>query len=169
MLYEVDDFRILNQYAVGRIAKLLNERPRQTLGYKTPKEALAELRLAFPAASYKDLKAICSDLKAIYTAASDAAGRAALEDFGSKWNARYPMIYRSWSTRREDLNEFFNYPPEIRKAIYTTNAIESLNFHLRKVTKNRASFPNDDVILKIMYLAIRNASTKWTMPLRDWL
>ena len=118
--------------------------------------------------SYKDLKAICADLKAIYTAASDAAGRDALEDFGSKWNARYPMIYRSWSTRWEDLNEFFNYPPEIRKAIYTTNAIESLNFQLRKVTKNRSSFPNDDAILKIMYLAIRNASTKWTMPIRDW-
>lgn len=118
--------------------------------------------------SYKDLKAVCADLKAIYTAASDASGREALEDFGTKWNARYPMIYRSWSTRWEDLNEFFNYPPEIRKAIYTTNAIESLNFQLRKVTKNRSSFPNDDAILKIMYLAIRNASTKWTMPIRDW-
>jgi len=118
--------------------------------------------------SYKDLKAVCADLKAIYTAASDAAGREALEDFGTKWNARYPMIYRSWSTRWENLNEFFHYPPEIRKAIYTTNAIESLNFQLRKVTKNRSSFPNDDAILKIMYLAIRNASTKWTMPIRDW-
>jgi transposase-like protein len=78
------------------------------------------------------------------------------------------MIYRSWSSRWEDLNEFFNYPPEIRKAIYTTNAIESLNFQLRKVTKNRSSFPNDDAILKIMYLAIKNTSVKWTMPIRDW-
>ena len=118
--------------------------------------------------SYKDLKAICADLKEIYTAPSDKAGREALEVFGTKWNARYPMIYKSWSTHWEDLNEFFNYPPEIRKAIYTTNAIESLNFQLRKVTKNRSSFPNDDAILKIMYLAIRNASGKWTMPIRDW-
>jgi len=118
--------------------------------------------------SYKDLKVICADLKAIYTASSEKAGREALEDFGTKWNARYPMIYRSWSTRWDDLNEFFNYPSEIRKAIYTTNAIESLNFQLRKVTKNRSSFPNDDAILKIMYLAIRNASVKWTMPIRDW-
>jgi transposase-like protein len=118
--------------------------------------------------SYKDLKAICADLKEIYSSPSDKTGREALEAFGTKWNARYPMIYKSWSTHWEDLNEFFNYPPEIRKAIYTTNAIESLNFQLRKVTKNRSSFPNDDAILKIMYLAIRNASVKWTMPIRDW-
>ena len=118
--------------------------------------------------SYKDLKAICADLKEIYSSPSDKTGREALEVFGTKWNARYPMIYKSWSTHWEDLNEFFNYPPEIRKAIYTTNAIESLNFQLRKVTKNRSSFPNDDAILKIMYLAIRNASVKWTMPIRDW-
>jgi Transposase and inactivated derivatives len=118
--------------------------------------------------SYKDLKVICADLKAIHTAPSEKAGLETLEDFGTKWNARYPMIYRSWSTRWEYLNEFFNYPPEIRKAIYTTNAIESLNFQLRKVTKNRSSFPNDDAIIKIMYLAIRNASVKWTMPIRDW-
>jgi transposase-like protein len=118
--------------------------------------------------SYKDLKAICADLKVIYSSPSDKTGREALEVFGTKWNARYPMIYKSWSTHWEDLNEFFNYPPEIRKAIYTTNAIESLNFQLRKVTKNRSSFPNDDAILKIMYLAIRNASVKWTMPIRDW-
>jgi transposase-like protein len=68
----------------------------------------------------------------------------------------------------DNLNEFFAYPTDIRKVIYTTNAIESLNFSLRKVTKNRAAFPNDDAILKIMYLALTNASKKWTMPIRDW-
>jgi transposase-like protein len=78
------------------------------------------------------------------------------------------MIYQSWVTRWEDVNEFFKYPPEIRRAIYTTNAIESLNYQLRKVTRNRLTFINDDAILKIMYLAIRNASEKWTMPIRDW-
>jgi len=88
--------------------------------------------------SYKDFKVICADLKVIYSSPSDKAGREALEVFGSKWNTRYPMIYQSWSTHWEDLNEFFNYPPENRKAIYTTNAIESLNFQLRKVTKNRS-------------------------------
>jgi transposase-like protein len=118
--------------------------------------------------SFKDLKSICADLKAIYTAVSEKAGREALEDFGSKWNQKYPMIYKSWSSRWDNLSEFFNYPPNIRKAIYTTNAIESLNFQLRKVTKNKSAFPTDDAIFKIMYLAIRNASEKWTMPIRDW-
>jgi transposase-like protein len=78
------------------------------------------------------------------------------------------MIYQGWDRHWEDLNEFFNYPPEIRRAIYTTNAIESLNYQLRKVTKNRSTFVNDEALFKILYLAIRNASEKWTMPIRDW-
>ncbi|GHV36588.1 IS256 family transposase [Spirochaetia bacterium] len=118
--------------------------------------------------SYKDLKKVCADLKAVYAAATEEAGRDALEEFGKIWSARYPMIYQSWDTHWDDLSEFFKYPPEIRKAIYTTNAIESLNYQLRKVTKNRSTFPNDDAIFKILYLAIRNASEKWTMPIRDW-
>jgi transposase-like protein len=118
--------------------------------------------------SYKDLKKICADLKAVYTAASEEAGREALEQFGTLWDAKYPMIYKSWDTHWHDLSEFFKYPPEIRRAIYTTNAIESLNYQLRKVTKNRSTFINDDAIFKIMYLAIRNASEKWTMPIKNW-
>jgi len=118
---------------------------------------------------YKDLKVICADLKGIYTAPSEKAGCEALEDFGIKWNARYPMIYRSSTTRWKDLNEFINYPPEIRRAIYTKKAIELLDFQLRKFTKKRTSFPNDDAILNVIYLAIRNVSVKWTMPIRDWL
>jgi transposase-like protein len=118
--------------------------------------------------SYKDLKKVCSDLKAVYTAASEEAGRDALEEFGKMWDEKYPMIYQSWDAHWEDLNEFFKYPPEIRRAIYTTNAIESLNYQLRKVSRNRLTFINDDAIFKIMYLAIRNASEKWTMPIRNW-
>jgi transposase-like protein len=118
--------------------------------------------------SYKDLKKVCADLRAVYSAASEEAGRDALEAFGTMWNAKYPMICQSWNAHWDDLSEFFNYPPEIRKAIYTTNAIESLNYQLRKVTKNRSTFPNDDAIFKILYLAIRNASEKWTMPIREW-
>jgi transposase-like protein len=118
--------------------------------------------------SYKDLKKLCADLKTIYSANTEAAAKDALEDFGKKWDAKYPMIYKSWENRWDDLCEFFKYPPEIRKAIYTTNAIESLNYQLRKVTKNRLLFPTDDAILKILYLAIRNASEKWTMPIRNW-
>jgi len=118
--------------------------------------------------SYKDLKKVCVDLKAIYTASTETVARNALEDFGEKWNKKYPMIYKSWDSHWEDLIEFFKYPFEIRRAIYTTNAVESLNYQLRKVTKNRSAFPTDDAILKIMYLAIRNASEKWTMPIREW-
>ena len=118
--------------------------------------------------SYKDLKKVCADLKAIYSAATEAAARDALEEFGKKWDDKYPMIYKSWDQHWDDLCEFFKYPPEIRKAIYTTNAVESLNYQLRKVTKNRSSFPTDDAIFKILYLAVRNASKKWTMPIRDW-
>ncbi|MCL1815863.1 MAG: IS256 family transposase [Treponema sp.] len=118
--------------------------------------------------SYKDLKKICAGLKEIYSAASEESGRAALEEFGNHWNGKYPMIYQSWDRHWENLSEFFKYPPEIRKAIYTTNAVESLNYQLRKVTKNRSSFSTDDAIFKILYLAIRNASEKWTMPIRDW-
>jgi len=118
--------------------------------------------------SYKDLKKVCADLKAVYSANSEAAGRDALEEFGKKWDDKYPMIYQSWDRHWDDLSEFYKYPSEIRRAIYTTNAVESLNFQLRKVTKNRLTFSTDDAILKIMYLAIRNASKKWTMPIKNW-
>ena len=118
--------------------------------------------------SYKDLKAVCRDLKEIYSAINAESGHEALEEFGKKWNNKYPMIQASWERNWNDLIEFFNYPKDIRRAIYTTNAIESLNFSLRKVTRNKSSFPDDDSIYKVMYLAIKNASTRWTMPIKDW-
>jgi len=117
---------------------------------------------------YKDLKKVCADLKAIYSSNTVDVARDALEEFGKKWNDKYPMIYNSWERHWDDLIEFFNYPAEIRKVIYTTNAIESLNYQLRKIIKNRSSFSTDDAIFKILYLALRNASKKWTMPIRDW-
>ncbi|MDR1306316.1 MAG: IS256 family transposase [Treponema sp.] len=117
--------------------------------------------------SYKDLKKLCADIKAVYSAPGEQAGRDALEAFGKIRNDKYPMIYQGWDRHWPDLCEFFNYPPEIRRAIYTTNAIESLNYQLRKVTKNRSTFVNDEAIFKILYLAIRNASEKRTMPIRD--
>ena len=118
--------------------------------------------------SYKDLKAVCHDLKQIYTALNEEEALHALEDFGKNWNSKYPMIQRSWESHWDDLNEIFAYPEEIRRVIYTTNAIESLNASLRKVTKNRAAFPDDDAIMKIMYLAIQKVAKKWTMPIRNW-
>lgn len=108
--------------------------------------------------SYKDLKAVCRDLKEVYSAINAESGHEALEEFGKKWNDKYPMIQASWERNWNDLTEFFNYPKDIRRAIYTTNAIESLNFSLRKVTRNKSSFPDDDSIYKVMYLAIKNAS-----------
>ena len=118
--------------------------------------------------SYKDLKAVCRDLKEVYSAINAESGHEALEEFGKKWNDKYPMIQASWERNWNDLTEFFNYPKDIRRAIYTTNAIESLNFSLRKVTRNKSGFPDDDSIYKVMYLAIKNASTRWTMSIKDW-
>ncbi|HEQ71028.1 MAG TPA: IS256 family transposase, partial [Spirochaetia bacterium] len=118
--------------------------------------------------SYKDRKELCADLKKIYSAASEREGVQALDDFAVTWDRKYPMISKSWRQNWDNLNEFFSYPGEIRKAIYTTNAIESLNYSLRKVTKNRSAFPTDEALFKIFYLALTNASKKWTMPIKDW-
>jgi putative transposase len=118
--------------------------------------------------SYKDLKTITSDMKLIYQAVTETDAEIALELFADKWLARYPMAVQVWKTNWKHIRTFFAFPMEIRKAIYTTNAIESLNFSLRKVIKNRALFPNDDSVFKLFYLAIKNISKKWTMPIRNW-
>lgn len=117
---------------------------------------------------YKDRKAVATDLKKIYTAPTEEAASLALEEFCATWDAKYPMIGRSWKSRWTELTPFLAYPPEIRKVIYTTNAIESLNYSLRKVTRNRSSFPTSEAALKLVYMALQNISKKWTMPIRDW-
>ena len=94
--------------------------------------------------SYKDLKAVCRDLKKIYGSANEEEAMDALEASGEAWDSKYSMIRKSWESHWDDLNEFFSYPEEIRKLIYITNAIESLNYTLRKVTRNRNAFPDDD-------------------------
>ncbi len=118
--------------------------------------------------SWKERKQICADLKSIYSAPSEKAGLDSLDEFGKKWDVKYPMISKSWRVNWENLNEFFAYPADIRKAIYTTNAIESLNSSLRKVTQKRSAFPTDEAIFKVLYLALTRAEKKWTMPIRDW-
>ena len=118
--------------------------------------------------SWKEQKTICVDLKKIYTAPSEKSGRDALDEFAEKWDHKYPMISKSWKVNWENLNEFFAYPMDIRKAVYTTNAIESLNSSLRKVTQKRSAFPTDEAIFKVLYLALTKAEKKWTMPIRDW-
>jgi len=119
--------------------------------------------------SFKDLNEVSINLKTVYSANSALAARDALEEFGKKWNHKYLMIYESWNHHLEDLNEFFKYPIEIRRAIYSTSVVESLNYQLWKVTENRSVFSTDDAImLKVIYLVIRNTSMEWTMPIMDW-
>ena len=118
--------------------------------------------------SYKDYREVTSDLKTIYNASTVEMAEIALDEFGKKWDKKYEMISKTWRKNWENIIPFFAYPDYIRKAIYTTNAIESLNKSMRKVTKNRGSFPNDDAAIKIFYLALTNISKKWTMPIRDW-
>ena len=117
---------------------------------------------------WKERKAVAADLKAIYSAPTDAAARDQLEAFDEKWGAKFPAIAESWRRNWEHIIPFFAYPEEVRKIIYTTNAIESLNMSLRKIIKNRGHFPNDDAATKLLYLALRNAAKKWTMAPRIW-
>ncbi len=116
----------------------------------------------------KDMKFVSKDLKSIYNSATKDLAEKALTEFSNKWSSKYPSIERSWRRNWDNIITLFDYPDEIRKIIYTTNAIESLNSVIRKSIKNRKIFPNDTSALKIIYLSIINASKKWTMPLRNW-
>jgi len=118
--------------------------------------------------SYKDRKKLAGDLKEIYRATNESEAKVGLESFSEKWDEKYPLISKSWRNNWELIIPFLSYPDYIRKAIYTTNAIESINRSLRKVLKTKGSFPNDNSVMKIMYLAMRNISRKWTMPIRNW-
>jgi len=117
---------------------------------------------------WKDYKAVTQDLKKIYHSATEEEGRLSLQQFSECWDDKYPQISKSWLSNWENVNTLFNYPTDIRKVIYTTNAIESLNSVIRKVLKKRKLFPTDDSARKVIYLAIQDASKKWTMPIRDW-
>ena len=117
---------------------------------------------------HKDYKAISAGLKAIYQSATEEEAMQALGQFGEQWDDKYPQISRSWHNSWTHLSTLFNYPQDIRRAIYTTNAIESLNSVVRKATSRRKIFPADDSARKVVYLAIMDASKKWTMPIRNW-
>ncbi len=117
---------------------------------------------------WKDYKAVTADLKKIYQSATEDEALLALEQFSDRWDSKYPQISRSWTAHWDNLNTLFNYPEDIRRAIYTTNAIESLNSVIRKAIKKRKLFPTDESARKVIYLAIRDASKKWTMPIRNW-
>ena len=117
---------------------------------------------------WKQCREVAADLKLIYTAATDQEAEQRLAEFSLKWDEKFPMIAKSWRSNWTRVIPFFAHPPEIRKIIYTTNAIESLNMSLRKVTKARGSFPNDEAVSKLLYLALRNIAKKWTMPVHAW-
>lgn len=117
---------------------------------------------------WKDYKAVTADLKKIYQSATEEEALLALDHFAAQWDEKYPRISKSWRTHWPNLNTLFQYPPDIRKAIYTTNAIESLNSVIRKAVKKRKLFPTEDAAKKVVYLAIMDASKKWTMPIRNW-
>lgn len=117
---------------------------------------------------WKDSKAVTADLKPIYNAATLEEAEIALEAFAEKWDTLYPAISQIWLRHWENIIPIFNYPMEIRKVIYTTNAIESLNRSLRKVIKTKAVFPDEESVFKLMYLAMRNIAQKWQRPIRDW-
>jgi putative transposase len=118
--------------------------------------------------SFKDRNGVAAGLKAIYRAAGAGEAEQQLEEFAAEWDARYPSISKSWRLNWERITPMFGLPDDIRRAVYTTNAIESLNMSLRKVSKTRASFPNNAAAFKLLYLALRNEAQKWTMPIKNW-
>jgi putative transposase len=117
---------------------------------------------------WKDYKEVVADLKNIYQSVTEREASMELDNFAKKWDEKYPQISKSWRSNWENLITIFDYPADIRKVIYTTNAIESLNSVIRKSVKTRKVFPNDDAALKVIYLAVEAASKKWTMPIRNW-
>ncbi|BFM17106.1 hypothetical protein R50073_32890 [Maricurvus nonylphenolicus] len=118
--------------------------------------------------SWKDYKAVTAALKRVYQSATEQEASLELERFAKEWDHKYPQISKSWRSHWSNLITIFDYPEDIRKAIYTTNAVESLNSVIRKSIKTRKLFPTDESAMKVVYLAIQAASKKWTMPIRNW-
>jgi len=126
------------------------------------------VRAALRYVSTEDSKQVTRDLKKIYQAATVLEAEEALEEFAQVWDAKYPTIAKQWRAKWTDIITLFDFPPPIRKAIYTTNAIESVNSVIRKFTRNRKIYPNEGSALKLVYMAIHEASKKWTMPIHHW-
>jgi putative transposase len=126
------------------------------------------VRAALRYVSTDDCHDVARDLKKIYQSATALEAEAALQEFAQAWDAKYPTIAKQWRAKWADIITLFDFPPPIRKAIYTTNAIESVNSVIRKFTRNRKIYPNDESALKLVFMAIREASQKWTMPIHHW-
>ena len=135
---------------------------------KTQVCVVHQIRNACRYVVWKDKKAFTKDMKNIYNAPTKQAAEAALNDFAQIWESKYSYAIKSWRDNWEELTVFFEFPLEIRKIIYTTNLIENLNGKIRKYTKNKLSFPTDEAVMKSVYLAVREATKKWSMPIRNW-
>ncbi len=127
-----------------------------------------QIRNSLKFVSYKDRKLAATDLKTIYKANTEKEGKENLSHFAAKWDKQYPYISKSWYDNWEELSTFFKYPKEVRRIIYTTNTIESYHRSLRKVTKTKTSFPNEESLMKLLFLITRNITKKWTNPIRNW-
>ncbi len=127
-----------------------------------------QIRHSLKYVSYKDKKAFMKDLKEIYRADTKESGEIALEALEAKWGNKYPIVIKSWNRNWERLSVYFRYPEPIRRIIYTTNIIESVHSQFRRLTKTKGAFPNEDSLLKLLYIGIQNASRKWTKPISNW-
>ena len=127
-----------------------------------------QIRSSLKYVASKNQKAFMADLKPVYKAVSKEAAETALDELESRWGAQYPIVLKSWRSKWENLSVYFKYPADIRRVIYTTNAIEAVHRQFRKLTKTKGAFPNENSLLKLLYMGIQNASAKWTMPIHNW-
>lgn len=127
-----------------------------------------QIRNSMKYVASKNQKAFMADLKPVYKAVSKEAAETALDELESRWGAQYPIVIKSWRSKWENLSVYFKYPADIRRVIYTTNAIEAVHRQFRKLTKTKGAFPNENSLMKLLYMGIRNASKKWTMPIQNW-
>jgi putative transposase len=127
-----------------------------------------QIRNSLKYVNWNDRKEMASDLRLVYTAVNREAGETALLELSEKWGKKYPMAIKCWENNWEDLATFFDFPSEIRRLIYTTNAVEGYHRQTRKVIKTKAAFPTDEAVRKIMFLADRDITRKWTMPIPNW-
>jgi transposase-like protein len=129
---------------------------------------LHQIRNSAKSVARKNQKAFMSDLKCVYRATTQNAAEQALDELESKWGAQYPLVIKSWRSKWENLSVYFKYPEQVRKAIYTTNAVEAVHRQFRKLTKTKGGFANENALLKLLYAGMLKASEKWTHPVQNW-
>lgn len=152
----------------GKLRELLTGENAQRFDELIQNCIIHQLRNSSKYVSYKDLKALMADLKAVYAAVDEQAALTALDTCAEHWDKKYPKISQSWRENWPNLSTYFKYPQELRRLIYTTNAIEGFSRQLRKVTKAKSVFPTDDSLFKMLYLAMIDITKKWTGRRQDW-